>query len=36
VLLLLFHWDVVPHEYIVSDVYRMPHEYECSGVSEQL
>jgi hypothetical protein len=28
VLLLLLHWDVVPHEYIVSNV--------CSGFSEQL
>ncbi len=25
VLLLLLHWDVVPHEYIVSDIYRSSH-----------
>jgi hypothetical protein len=25
VLLLLLHWDVVPHEYIISDVYRSSH-----------
>ncbi len=25
VLLLLLHWYVVPHEYIISDVYRLSH-----------
>jgi hypothetical protein len=25
VLLLLLHWDVVPHEYIISDIYRSSH-----------
>jgi hypothetical protein len=24
-LLLLLHWDVIPHEYIISDVYRSSH-----------
>ncbi len=25
VLLLLLHWDVIPHEYIISDIYRSSH-----------